>query len=261
MRLDTGLERPEDRETANFKIQELLPWAIENRQRIVAAVHTIVRAYLQECRKVGRTPDDVAARRKVPGSRFGGPVEIMRDAFLWAFDLPDPFLGFEASTLSSSTRQEKTQVLHMLDQRMVELAVPRPVPARVQAQLKSLKEKFYQRWRHMTPARRQRWSIRNEAGEAWENVARRLQERYWRSEIRAGRVKFSSSEILFDADHELDTTLQAMLPKEATLGPVTLGRWLKAQLVDAPIDGLVMRSARDRKGFHQFWVEGAKNKK
>ena len=114
MRLDTGLERPEDRETASFKIEDVLTWTIEHRQQLVAAVHTIVRAYLQGCRKIGGTPDDVAARRKVPGSRFGGPVEILRDAFLWAFpDLPDPFLGFEASSLSSSTRQEKTQVLRL----------------------------------------------------------------------------------------------------------------------------------------------------
>ena len=57
------------------------------------------------------------------------------------------------------------------------------------------------------------------------------------------------------------TTLQAMLPKEATLGSITLGRWLKNGLVDAPIDGLVMRSARDRKGVSPILDRGRpKNK-
>ena len=128
------------RATANFKIQDLIPWTIENRQRLVAAVHTIVRAYLQECRRCGGTPDDVAARRKVDGSRFGGPVEVLRDAFLWAFpDLPDPFLGFEASTLSCSTRQEKTQVLHLLDREDGGAWQGEQLPAQVEAQLESLR--------------------------------------------------------------------------------------------------------------------------
>ena len=39
------------------------------------------------------------------------------------------------------------------------------------------------------------------------------------------------------------------------LNPVSLGRWLKDHLVDAPINGLVLR-ARDgpRKAASQFWI-------
>jgi hypothetical protein len=72
-RLDTGLERPEDRSVTNFRITDLRPWVVERRQQLVAAVHTIDRGYLQECRLHGGTPVQVAARREVSGTRFGGP--------------------------------------------------------------------------------------------------------------------------------------------------------------------------------------------
>ena len=85
MRLDTGLEKPQNRSSSNYKITDLIAWTIENRQRLVAAVHTIVRAYLQDCRRHGGTPAEVVARRRVAGSRFGGQCEVLRDAFLWAF--------------------------------------------------------------------------------------------------------------------------------------------------------------------------------
>jgi Primase C terminal 2 (PriCT-2) len=266
MRLDTGLERPQDRSSANFKIPDLIPWTIENRQRIVAAVHTIVRAYLQECRRCGGTPPEVAARRKVPGSRFD-EVEVLRDAFLRAFpNLPDPFLGFEASTLSSAPLQEKKQVFHLLDRKMVETARKR-APAWVEARMESFRTEFFLRRGNMTPARRgQRWGAGKKpraADVAWKDVAYRLRQRYARSEVRAGRIKFSSSDIIIETNEhdELQASLQAMLPREATLGAITLGRWLRAQLVDAPIDGLVMRSTQDRNGVSRFWVERAKDKK
>jgi hypothetical protein len=39
------------------------------------------------------------------------------------------------------------------------------------------------------------------------------------------------------------------------LNPVSLGRWLKDHLVDAPINGRVLRSATDRKKLACFWIE------
>src|SRR5436309_839800 len=65
--LNTGLERPEDRSVGTFTIRDLRRWVVEHRQQLVAAVHTIVRAYLQECRRCGGTPANVAARRHVGG--------------------------------------------------------------------------------------------------------------------------------------------------------------------------------------------------
>ena len=38
------------------------------------------------------------------------------------------------------------------------------------------------------------------------------------------------------------------------LNPVSLGRWLKEHLVDAPIDGLVLRSTLGRANCAQFWI-------
>jgi hypothetical protein len=46
-RLNSGLERPEDRSVTGYKIPDLPRWCVENRQRLVAAIHTIVRGYLQ----------------------------------------------------------------------------------------------------------------------------------------------------------------------------------------------------------------------
>ena len=40
------------------------------------------------------------------------------------------------------------------------------------------------------------------------------------------------------------------------LNPVSLGRWLKERLVDAPMGGRVLRSAKDRKNLASFWIEG-----
>ena len=121
--LDTGLERPEDRSAAGFKIPDLRRWVVEHRQQLVAAVHTIVRAYLQECRRCGATPTNIIDRRLVDGTRFGGQCEVLRDAFLWAFpDLPDPFLSFQASALNSSTKVEAALVLGVLDRDLTKAA-------------------------------------------------------------------------------------------------------------------------------------------
>jgi hypothetical protein len=273
MRLDTGLEKPQNRSSSNYKITDLISWTIENRQRLVAAVHTIVRAYLQDCRRHGGTPAEVVARRRVDGSRFGGQCEVLRDAFLWAFPgLPDPFLGGEASLLASSTRQEKMQVLHLLDQRMMEMAGQKRAPAWIASglvfspQAKQPERKvdwnvqFTLRCGHLAPEERQwRWGTTDHSlaeSVAWMRIKIAMLTRLGRPEVRAGRAKFSSSDILNGAGQELRTTLQAMLPREVTLSSITLGRWLKTSLVDSVIDGLVMRSVQS-KGKAQFWVERA----
>ena len=128
-RLDTGLERPEDRCAAKFAIPDLRQWIVRQRQQLVAAVHTIMRGYLQECRRLGGTPPHVAARREVDGSRFGGPCEVLRDAFLWAFPgLPDPFLSFRASALNSSTKAESAAALEAIDKVMTRFAGAKSAP-------------------------------------------------------------------------------------------------------------------------------------
>jgi hypothetical protein len=165
-RLDTGLERPEDRSVNRFKIPDLRRWVVEHRQQSVAAIHTIVRGYLQECRRRGGTPEQVAARREVSGTRFGGPCEVLRDAFLWAFPhLPDPFLSFKASAANSSTKAEAALVLTVLDQLMATAAGTKCAPAWTttpafssakSAERLRWEMNFRARWNRLTPDQRHR---------------------------------------------------------------------------------------------------------
>ena len=39
------------------------------------------------------------------------------------------------------------------------------------------------------------------------------------------------------------------------LNPISLPKWLKDRLVDAPTDGHVLRSGNDRKKLARFWIE------
>ena len=172
-RLDTGLERSEDRSVTNFKISDLRRWVVKNRQRLVAAVHTVVRAYLEESASVGKTPPHVADRRQVTGTRFGGSCDVLRDAFLWAFpDLPDPFLSFQASALNSSTKANSALVLGTLDAVMTEVAGFKSAPAWTKiiglpnsAERLRWEAKFKARWNRMTPDQREyRWQTTTSRG-------------------------------------------------------------------------------------------------
>jgi hypothetical protein len=275
VRLDTGLERPEDRSVDGFKIRDLRRWAIEYRQRLVAAVHTNVRAYLQECRRHGGTPPEVAARRRVVGTRFGGQCEVLRDALLYAFpDLPDPFLSFQASALNSSTKAENALVLGVLDRILTTKAGRKYAPAwaaldsdcsraKSPDQLR-WEKKFAARWNRMTPddlERRYRGSDLAQAEtKTWGRIRERVRRRCGHREVRAGRVRFSSSQIVNEispmsnsgcsSDH---LTLEGAMHGKR-LNPVSLGRFLKDRLVDAPTNGLVLRSAQGRGNCAEFWI-------
>jgi hypothetical protein len=276
-KLNTGLERPEDRGTSGFKIPELGLWAVERRQELVAAVHTIVRGYLQHCRRCGGTPADVAARQQVTGSRFGGPSEVLRDAFLWAFpDLPDPFLGFQASAVNSSTKRDAALVLRVLDGVMVELAGKHSAPAWATTttwlsttkppQQTRWETNFRARWARLLPQEQQRRYRTTDLEAALARQWGRLREvvivRSGRPEVRAGRARFKSSEIIeglpkhfsYQPVSEKRAVLEGVMGGRS-LSSVSLGRWLKNHLVDAPVTGLVLRSAEDRLGFQRFWIE------
>jgi hypothetical protein len=270
VRLNTELERPEDRSVDTFKIRDLRRWVVEYRQQLVAAVHTLVRAYLQECRRRGGTPADVAARRKVSGTRFGGTCEVLRDAFLWAFpDLPDPFLSFQASALNSSTKAEAALVLRALDRIMAERAGYKHAPEwattpRIESPERTRwRQKFRARWNRMTPDQRQPrsprtgdWTFDDAEHFEWERIRREVQTRCGRREIRAGRVQFTSSEIIrwLQSSSDDQAIVEGAMHGKG-LNPVALGRWLKERLVDAPINGLVLRSAKDRTNTEGFWIE------
>jgi hypothetical protein len=265
-RIDTGLERPEDRSVTDFRIPDLRKWIVEHRQQLVAAVHTIVRGYLQECRARGGTPGHVADRREVSGTRFGGRCDVLRDAFLWAFpNLPDPFLSFKASAANSSTKVEAALVLAVLDKLMAASAGRKSAPVWATTSASSAERQrwganFRVRWNRMTTDERDRRYRTTSLGEAemgtWQRLQHQIQVRAGRRELRAGRARFTSLEI--------SNALRAMQDEQAIvegamrgkgLNPVSLGRWLKDHLADAPINGQVLRSATDRKKLACFWIE------
>ena len=266
-RIDTGLERPEDRSVTGFKIPDLRRWIVEHRQQLVAAVHTIVRGYLQECRARGETPGHVADRREVSGTRFGGRCDVLRDAFIWAFpNLPDPFLSFKASAANSSTKVEAALVLAVLDRMMAVETGKKFAPDWAKLPLTAIKppeqlrwkQTFRARWRHLTPdqhRRRYQTTDLNQAErQAWERFRDRIQLRSGRYEVRAGRARFTSSEIISLLPINDRAIVEgAMHPK--ALNPISFSKWLKDRLLDAPIDGLVLRSANDRKKQACFWIK------
>jgi hypothetical protein len=265
-RIDTGLERPEDRSVTGYRIPDLRAWTVEHRQQLVAAVHTIVRGYLKECRARGGTPGPVADRREVSGTRFGGRCDVLRDAFLWAFpNLPDPFLSFKASAANSSTKVEAALVLAVLDKLMAASAGRKSAPVWATTSASSAERlrwgaNFRVRWNRMTTGERDRRYRTTNLGQAetgtWQRLQHQIQVRAGRRELRAGRARFTSLEI--------SNALRAMPDEQAIvegamhgkgLNPVSLGRWLKDHLVDAPINGRVLRSATDRTNMACFWIE------
>ena len=269
VRIDTGLERPEDRSVTGFKIPDLRRWIVEHRQQLVAAVHIVVRGYLQECRACDGTPLKVADRREVSGTRFGGPCDVLRDAFLWAFpNLPDPFLSFKASAANSSTKAEAALVLAVLDQVMIAETGKKSAPlwatfsfaaAKPPEQLR-WEQTFQARWSRMTPDQHQRryqtTNLNQAERHGWEQFRNRMQLRSGRHELRAGRARFSTSEIisLLPTASNQRTVLEGAMHGKA-LNPISLPRWLKDRLVDAPTDGRVLRSANDRRKLACFWIE------
>ena len=188
-RIDTGLERPEDRSVTGFKIPDLRRWVVEHRQQLVAAVHTIVRGYLQECRSRGGTPGHVADRREVSGTRFGGRCDVLRDAFLWAFaNLPDPFLSFKASAANSSTKAEAAHVLAVLDNLMAASAGRKFAPVWATTTASSAERlrwgaTFRVRWNRMTTDERDRryhtTSLNEAETDTWQRLQNQIQFRVW----------------------------------------------------------------------------------
>jgi hypothetical protein len=112
----------------------------------------------------------------------------------------------------------------------------------------------------MTPDQHQRYyhtADRNSAQtQQWGRIQDRLQAYFGRCAVCAGRIRFSSSEIthLLQSSTDDQGIVDGAMHAKG-LNPVALGRWLKDRLVDAPINGLVLRSAKDRTNTGRFWVE------
>ena len=93
------------------------------------------------------------------------------------------------------------------------------------------------------------------AAQAWEHIGYLLRMRFGRPEVRAGRVRFTSSKILKALKARPDDQAIVEGAMHCTLNPVSLGRWLKDHLVNAPINGRTLRSALGRQNCAQFWIE------
>jgi len=112
----------------------------------------------------------------------------------------------------------------------------------------------------MTPDQHQRryqtTNLNQAERDAWEQFRNRMQFRSGRHEVRAGRARFTTSEIISllpPASNERAVLEGAMHGKP--LNPISLPKWLKDRLVDAPTDGRVLRSGNDRKKLACFWIE------
>src|SRR5262245_35191066 len=116
--------------------------------------------------------------------------------------------------------------------------------------------RFRDRWNRMTPDQRQR-RYRTTDGfrakrDGWQRIRALVQIRWGRREIRAERVRLTSSEIIDALSDDRAIVEGAMHGKG--VNAISLGGWLKERLVDAPINGLVLRSAKDRTNTERFWI-------
>jgi hypothetical protein len=110
--LGVSQERSQDRASSNFEIPELYKWVRDNRQGLIAAAQTIVRAFLIQCRNAGGVPESVVTKRVVPGSRFPC-IDVLRDALLWCGE-GDGFVGFREASAHDKQHEERTQVLQVV---------------------------------------------------------------------------------------------------------------------------------------------------
>jgi hypothetical protein len=92
--------------------------------------------------------------------------------------------------------------------------------------------------------------------QTWERFRRRVQLRSGRKEVRGGRVRFTTSEIisLLPSSPNERAIVEGAMHGRA-LNPISRTKWLKDRLQDAPLDGRVLRSANDRKKQACFWIE------
>jgi hypothetical protein len=118
---------------------------------------------------------------------------------------------------------------------------------------------FRARWNRLTPDQRhcryQTADLPQAENLGWERIRWLVQFRSGRRELRAGRVRFTTSEIilLLPVGSNERAIVEGAMPKG--LNPISLPRWLKDRLVDAWIGGRALRSENDRKKLARFWIE------
>jgi len=120
-------------------------------------------------------------------------------------------------------------------------------------------QRFSARWNRMAPDQRQRQygtlSLKDTTDKEWQRFKDSVHFRFGRGELRSGRIRFTSSKIfsLLQSESNKKAIVEGAMHGKG-LNPISLSKWLKDHLVDAPIGGRVLRSARGRENSAQFWV-------
>jgi hypothetical protein len=185
-------------------------------------------------------------------------------------DLPDPFLSFRASAANSSTKAEAELSLMTLDHAMARVAGAKCAPSWTKPSLSLVNSpervrwelKFQARWARIPVQERQRrfgtTVIREAVDTEWRRFQAQVLGALGRREIRAGRQRFTTTDILNGLTLDEKATIEGAAARmTGRLNAVALGRWLKERVVDAPLGGLVLRSAQDRQKRACFWITKA----
>src|SRR5262249_18332590 len=119
--------------------------------------------------------------------------------------------------------------------------------------------KFRARWNLLSPDHRHHCfgtsDMNTAEDKSWAGICRSVKIRLGRRAVRAGLIRLTTSEIIAAFPYVSDQRAiveGAMQGK--SLNPVSLGRWLKDRLVDAPLNGCVLRCAKARKNQGSFWI-------
>jgi hypothetical protein len=124
--------------------------------------------------------------------------------------------------------------------------------------------KFRARWSRLSPDRQFELygtsDQRKAEDDGWQRFRTSFRLRFGRETVRSGRFRCICAEITAALQSRVEgETLCAALHIEK-LNAIALGRSLNARLVDAPINGLALRSARRRDNIAEYWITSGRSK-
>lgn len=261
--LDTNLERPDLRSIEDFAIKNFDEWVVENRQKLVAAVHVVVRTYLHVCRKSGGVPDFIKARYETEGTRYSS-VAVFRGATIM-MGLRDPLLALVSSGDASSTEKDNRAVLDIVESALMTKApasayadalgvMPNQHPARARWD-----RAFSTYFNALTPAEQQRrygsQALPQVLSQQRQKFARKLRLQSQRRAVQKGKpFGLPMAEIMTALDDSQRTDL-IELAKARTPSAIAVARWINSHAVDSPVGGRVLRKGSNRLNMSVFWIE------
>ena len=96
--------------------------------------------------------------------------------------------------------------------------------------------------------------LAGEEERAWRRIRHALETRLGRPAVRSGRFRMSSSDLILELETTGERAIFEGVLHGKSINPVSIGRWLKEHLVNAPLNGLVLRSSSERRKMAQFWI-------